>query len=257
MTGLRAIAVLDCLDCEATVIRRSPTQRYCEQCSTARNRARKRNWSAANPQRRVGTPDRSLAATLNEAGKKHSEAVGMADVFRPPELLWAVRFWVPFTYAASKNHIYTSRGDGHVALRKEARAVRTEITLRTREALVGRRLAHNRFWLAVHVEKPNHKGDAVNVVDLVCDGIKDAMPFDDRLFSISHLDWSINKSDPRLYLQIGQDSDQDVKACSSCGRLLPLDAFHANRGAPLGRGRNCKDCRATATSLAAERRQKG
>lgn len=41
-----------------------------------------------------------------------------------PELLWSIRVAVPFQYAASKNAIYTTRRFGHVALRRESRAIR-------------------------------------------------------------------------------------------------------------------------------------
>jgi len=75
-----------------------------------------------------------------------------------PDLLWQVGIAIPFRYAASKNHIYAMRWKGHVALRRDARSMRDEITLRLREALAGRRVAHNKIWLDILVQKPNHKG---------------------------------------------------------------------------------------------------
>lgn len=161
----------------------------------------------------------------------------------PIECHWLARVAVPFTYAASKNHLYTLRHAGHIALRREGRAKRQEITLALRHALHGRRVAHNKVWIDILVQKPNHRGDAVNVIDLVCDAIKDAIPVDDRWFCIRRLDWEIAKVAPKLFVGIGQDSLADCQVCSYCGQIRPLHQFNKHSGGHLGVGRECKDCR--------------
>jgi len=160
-----------------------------------------------------------------------------------PNLEWAIRVGVPFTYAGSKNHLYARRRSGHVALRKESVAIREEITLRLMSALRGQKVAHNKVWLDILVQKPNHKGDAVNFVDLVCDAVKRAIPVDDRWYCIRRVDWQIVKENPMIYIGIGQESVEDCQICSSCGFIRPLGAFNRNRHGILGVGRECKPCR--------------
>lgn len=127
---------------------------------------------------------------------------------------------------------------GHVFLRQESRKARTDLTLLFRSALRGRKVAHNKLWVRIFVEKPSGKGDAINVVDLVCDAIKDAIDgLDDNWFSLSGLDWAIVKRDPQIYIEIGQESDEDVLACAYCGKLKKIEEFRKN-------GRDgCRQCR--------------
>lgn len=164
-----------------------------------------------------------------------------------------LRVKVPFTYAASKNHIYARRASGHVFLRTESRAKRTEISASIRDGLRGRKVAHNKVWIDILVQKPNHYGDAINVIDLVCDAIKDAIPVDDRWFCIRRLDWEIVKDDPQLIIGIGQATKEDAQVCSYCGQIKPLDAFTRDKGRPLGVGRECRDCRRNGRLLQKEK----
>ena len=170
-------------------------------------------------------------------------AAGTITTIRAPELRWLVRIAVPFSYAASKNHVWTSKDRDHVRSRARSRAFRASITSMVSAALVGRRVAVNKLWIDIRVQKPDHKGDAVNVVDLVCDAVKDATGLDDRWYSLRSVDWEIVKGAPMLFVGIGQESDEDLQACSSCGRLLALSMFASNRSNKLGRSRNCHDCR--------------
>lgn len=113
----------------------------------------------------------------------------------------------------------------------------------TKSALHEVSVVNNKFWVGLLVEKPDNKSDAINVVDLVCDGIRDGCGIDDRWFSLSFVDWCINKNEPRIAIQLGQDSDFDAQACSKCGLILPLTMFAKNKSNKLGRGRVCESCR--------------
>ena len=194
-----------------------------------------------------------------EAGAKlgASNALGVTwpDVVPEPQLLWTVRVAVPFTYAASKNHIYTITDRGHVAMRRESRAKRSEITAAIADAVRGKGIVHNKVWLDIFVQKPNHKGDAVNVVDLVSDAVKDAIGIDDRWFCIRRLDWQIVKTGGMLFVGIGQASAESVQACSYCGRVLALTAFCLNSRNHLGVGRECKDCQRESRIVVKARRE--
>lgn len=181
---------------------------------------------------------------------------GISDLTPDPELLWYGRVAVPFSYAASKNHIYTMTRRGHVSLRKEVRTKRAAITAAVRGVLAGHRVAHNKVWIDLFIQKPNHKGDAINVVDMVCDAIKDAIPVDDRWFSIRRLDWEIAKVNPQMFIGIGQDTTTDCQVCSHCGRVLPFEAFGRRRSSRLGIARACKRCLAEGRALARAKRSR-
>jgi hypothetical protein len=247
-----------CEQCRTVVPRRSPTQRYCAMCSELRDMERKRRWAREHPPssdaRRAKTREVSRTAELARLAGSHinaSRKMSMAwDGFSGPDLLWQVGIAVPFSYAASKNHIYAMRSRGHVALRSESRALRDEMTLRLRSALAGRRVAHNKLWIDILVQKPDHRGDAVNVVDLVCDAVKAAVTVDDRWFSLRRLDWEIVKDRPQLFLKVGQETDQDCQVCSHCGQIRSIAEFTKRRQTRLGIDRVCRMCRRQGRSLA-------
>lgn len=181
------------------------------------------------------------AATGLAISDRHKDSI--AHAFFSPHLLWSVRVSVPFSYAASKNHIYSLAARGHQYLRAESKAMRADLAQAIRSAVSGRKIVNNKVWISIFVQKPNHKGDAINVVDLVCDAVKDAIPVDDRWYCIRQLDWQIVKTDPELYVEIAQDSATDCQVCSSCGRILPFECFGKKTRAKHGIDRNCKDCR--------------
>jgi hypothetical protein len=159
-----------------------------------------------------------------------------------PDLEWIIRLAVPFQYSLSKNHMFTTTRFGHVALRKESRGIRDEITQLLREAMRKREIKNNKLWIDILVQKPNHKGDAINVLDLVCDAIKDATGVDDRWYSIRRLDWQIVKTNPMMFIGIGQELCVGSIACSSCGEILPLNQFNKNKASKVGVTRNCREC---------------
>jgi Holliday junction resolvase RusA-like endonuclease len=150
---------------------------------------------------------------------------------------------MPFSYAASKNRIYTMRAGGHVAMRRSATEYKDAITLLIQSKLRDIKIRQNKLWVDIFVQKDNHKGDAVNVVDLVCDAVKVAVGLDDRWFSLRRVDWEIVKHDPRLFIGIGQEAVDDVQACSCCGRLLPFPAFNKKASTKIGVERVCRECR--------------
>lgn len=243
MIGLPA-GYTACIRCKERAFRTRAGQVYCEPCSTAVHVERQREAKDARASSQPRGQDRAeVRAALREAAVERCEPTSIAWLPEAPvDLAWIIRVAVPFSYRMSKNAIWASVGAGHVVLRKEARAHRTYLTNRLKEALVGTRVATNRLWIDLLVEKPNHRGDALNVIDLVADAIKDATGLDDRWYSLRRMDWRVTKREPRIYVGIGQADTEDVGLCSYCGRLLALDAFTKNSSTPNGRSRVCREC---------------
>jgi len=223
---------------------------------------RKRLWARNHPpdaeKAKQNTLQRKMRNELSREAGMIANRASQSSIawFDPegPDLLWHVRVGVPFTYAASKNHIYALLKAGHVALRRESRQVREAIASALRAGLHCMPIVHNRVWIDILVQKPNHRGDAVNVVDLVCDAVKDAVGVDDRWFSIRRLDWEIVKENPRLLVGVGQDSDVNCQICSYCGQVKPFSEFDRRKRNRLGIGRECHDCRRTGRMLGRKRK---
>lgn len=243
-----------CYRCGLVAQRSGQFAKYCLECSEIRSRERSASWTAKNrdsvnartkEHNRLTRP--RIMSAIRAAGKELSEATPLTFEPPRPELLWVVRFRIPFSWSASKNHIYGFSGH-HVHKRAASRQVSDAIALATRAALRDCEVVQNKLWVGLHVEKPNQRGDGINVVDLVCDGIKVGADIDDRWFCLSFLDWSINKRDPHILIQIGQDSDTNVQACSHCGRLLDFGQFNKKSNAKNGIDRACRECRSAGSA---------
>lgn len=221
--------MIHCLRCGAEVVRLSPNHRYCNVCS--------QKWATLNHRRRELAREAGLQT--NKAAKR--------SIFWCDEpttgLVWTIRVLVPFSYSASKNYIHQLARSRHVFVNQKSKRKRAEITAAIRNGLQNRKVAHNKLWIDILVQKPNHRGDAINVVDLICDAVKDAVPVDDRWFCIRRLDWEIVKEDPQLIIGIGQESTEDAQVCSFCGQIKPLDAFNKDKRQALGVGHECRECR--------------
>lgn len=225
-----------CVACGTLFVRvgTKAMQKYCRGCSERKDLQRKGLLERGR--------ERHTAAQL--VGAQISiEASRTISWGRPsPSLAWLVRISVPFSYAASKNHIYALNRKGHVRLRRESADLKAAITCSLRSAIGDRKVAHNKVWLDILVQKSNHKGDAINVIDLVCDGVKRALPVDDRWFCIRSLDWEIVREGGKIYIGVGQEEVDDAQVCSYCGQIKGLDAFSRKASGHLGIGRECRLC---------------
>jgi len=235
-----------CEVCGAEEIKKAPLQRYCRPCSEVKHVERQKAHQHKRGKERYDetrTKYRVAGVALNSAERLTLET----STPSMPKMAWYRRVAVPFSWAGSKNHIFASTSQGHVYMREESRYMRSLLTSEIMAATLDAPLVQNKLWLDIFVQKPRNNGDAVNFVDMVCDAIKDAIPLDDRWYSIRSTDWQIIKHEPMLFVGIGQETDQNVQACSSCGRLLTYDFFQRNRSLPNGVGRNCRDCQQVKT----------
>lgn len=240
-------AQIVCQACGNACPRRGNVQKYCEPCAELRDRARKLKWANAHPQsseitKKHQRTKRSRAADVG-AARSELHRMGLGDVFDDETTMaWVRKVCVPFSYAVSKNHAYSVNAGGARFLRRETKGVRKAIAEAVWAATRDVKPVQAKLWIDIIVQKPNHRGDAVNVVDIVCDAIKDALPVDDRWYAIRRLDWQIVKNSPDFLIGIGQEATEDMRVCSYCGRVLPLCEFVKNRGMAGGRSRSCMDC---------------
>jgi len=249
------LRTFDCDECGAEIATTHATQRYCRPCSETRQLRYKAEWAKENPQQydpvKRQEQSRAKRAERLAAGAKRTEQVSIAWPAErdEPELAWFARIEHPFGYHMSKNAIWRSVGRGHVYLRQEAREARDALTAQIRRVAKDCNIVTHRLWVDMFVVKPNHRGDAINVIDFVCDALKDGIGLDDRWYSIRRLDWSVSRENPRVYIGFGQEVGAvESQVCSYCGNILPLDSFGQNRASKTGRGRTCKGCTRAAAS---------
>lgn len=233
---------MNCTECGVETPRNGPTQKYCPECSAVKNQERSKRHSHATGKRKY----EESRAKWADAGALLSEMERIElHQYEPrmPKLIWRRQIEVDFSWAGSKNHIFsTARGGSHLYMRSEASYMRAHIKEKIIAAVAEQRIVQNKIWIDAFIQKPRQNGDAVNFVDLICDALKEALLVDDRWFSIWYWDWQIVKRAPKIFIGVGQESDADVQACSSCGRLLTFEKFQRNRATFHGIGRNCREC---------------
>lgn len=121
-------------------------------------------------------------------------------------------------------------------MRSEARAAREALT----QSLLNKDhgFVQGKIWIDICVQKPEHRGDAVNFVDAICDAVKKGIGIDDRWFSLGLVDWQIVKKDPFIIISIGQEYREPRQVCCYCGSIKTYDQFMGKKKV----GRECRDC---------------
>jgi hypothetical protein len=228
-----------CRVCKKTVPRTSNRQDLCVECRGER-------W-------KLSTHGAVNGRTVNAEA---ASAITWPATIPEPDLVTLVRVALPFTWLLSKN-AWLRFGRG---MRAKPFSVASAYTPSAAKA--ARQALHDRLTLAasrahfyqrktyidILVQKPQHRGDAINVIDTVCDAAKKAIGIDDHWFCIRRLDWEIVKVNPRLYVGIGQDGACDQNVCSACGLVLDVTEFHRSRAEKTGYSRICRKCRRVPTA---------
>jgi hypothetical protein len=229
-----------CQRCSQAAPKHGAIQKYCKKCSQIIDAERKAKWVKNNPLKRTAGQNKAnsikqKSRNVERGLENNKPTVEKISVYTDVDLQWQVKIAIPFTYSASKNHLWATNGKGHVYRRSESNALQNLIMYEMKSALGSRKVYRNKIWIDIFVQKPNHRGDAINVIDLVADALKEALGVDDRWFSIRRVDWQIVKENPRMFIGVGQQDLFDAKICSYCGRILPEEMFGKTK-------RECKEC---------------
>jgi len=248
------MTVVICQRCEKPTEKRGHYQKYCVSCSEERSDERKAAWQKAHrptltpevQQYRVDLVDRRRTLGIVRSATQATRMVDSipTDGFPEDQLpSWYVRLSIPYLGAVSKNYIWGFSGKGgHVYKRQQSNDYRSAISLQVKSAMRGTKVFQNKIWLDLFVQKPTHKSDAVNVIDLLCDALKDGIGVDDRWFCIRRLDWEIVKENPQIRIGISQGPQFDAQACAYCGAIKALEDFNIHKANKNGRHRVCKTC---------------
>jgi hypothetical protein len=156
-----------------------------------------------------------------------------------------IRIKIPYNTALSKNALF-GFGNRRVYMKETGKKIKEEIFYLIKSEVNKQNIVFvpDKIWVGILVQKPSMNGiDPINVIDLICDAIKEAIGVDDKWFSIRLLDWQIKKENPQIIIEIGQSSDNiPKKTCRYCGRIVPLDNMVKNKTSKDGYSTQCKDC---------------
>ena len=176
-----------CGECSRTFITHHPRKLFCDSCGIKRRRGRELAANVVNL--RAKHPGLQTIAL----GRADS-ATSMPDAFSHKiNYRWVAIIAIPFTLDSSKNRRWSNTGRGHVFLTKCVRQFEANLVANLRQSLRDIPVKHAKTWVSIFVQKPNHKSDAINTVDTICDAIKKAIGVDDRWFCIERVDWEIKK----------------------------------------------------------------
>jgi len=119
-------------------------------------------------------------------------------------------FTISLNRALSKNRAKTlkKRSNNHTSWMEIGKSqhhadAQREVFYECKKASRGMHFQKSKIWLTIRVFKPNHRLDAINFLDGIADGIKNAIGVDDRYYSAT-IDWAIDKEKPRIEIFIRQ-----------------------------------------------------
>lgn len=237
-----------CRECGGNFVPRSGAHANCDRCRLIVSKRWSREYGKANPRPHEETI-RYSSITIKRrnafAAKANGDAAAsFADsIGGQPDLAWKVFFRFPFSYAISKNsRSKISKGGKGIYTSAETRAYMDALVLAVKSALGGTRVVTGKLWIDLFVQKPSHQGDAMNVVDVMSDCIQAATGLNDRWYCLRRLDWEIKKSDPEIFIGLGQEHIDERAMCSGCGIIQPAAEFVAN-GPKRSIARYCNSCR--------------
>lgn len=144
--------------------------------------------------------------------------------------------WTRLPYAAgeySKNKMnMVAKIGGRTAIIKSpaARAKLVEIELAVIDSADAAQavFVSARVDVIIKVYKDNLQSDAINVVDLVCDGIKRGIGVDDAWFSVAVV-WGVDRKDPRIIIKITQRDVEDHWYCLRCDAYRPISMLDSKK----------------------------
>src|SRR5690606_28400186 len=96
---------------------------YCPDCSAAADLKRKQRYALNRGREKLERKRAEYKSNGIEISKKERKSLVKSLDFSP-RLVWYNRVAVPFSWAGSKNHIFTTTRTGHTFLRDESRYYR-------------------------------------------------------------------------------------------------------------------------------------
>ena len=86
----------------------------------------------------------------------------------------------------------------------EAKRARLFLAGQLLKASQGLTFEKGKIFIHIYAFKPDHRSDAINVIDSIADVIKTVIGVDDRWFALAGVDYQVEKSRPRIVITVAQ-----------------------------------------------------
>lgn len=162
-------------------------------------------------------------------------------------MAFSVRVTLPFDWKWSKNNMWIARGYRHARRLSPEAEHRRALLARAIQAAItesGARPVEAPVFFRIDLVLPDHRGDAINCLDLVADGIENGLGIDDRWYALDGIYWRVREQDEqaRMVVQVTQEWYEPWIRCRSCGIPKPRDQFAVSRRSASGRRTKCEQC---------------
>lgn len=168
-----------------------------------------------------------------------------------------IQVTIPFESGLSKNRIRGTAGyvdnvgpDGIIRRypKRDHEGAKSRVAdaIVQASASVGATWHSARIHVNIFVVLPKFIYDATNVISTIADAVQIATGVNDKWLTVC-LDWKVDKTNPRIEIELSQEAIEDFAYCSVCNREMAISAWHAYSLRNLTSGKTsgigpCREC---------------
>ena len=171
-----------------------------------------------------------------EMGLSNNTGIFWKEKMEIPVMAFDYRFSIPFNINLSKNRM-NGYNNGKYYKNPETKAMQEMIMWELKNKKY--KFKQDKVYISIMVQKMYFQTDAQNFVDTICDAIEKGIGINDKWFVLDRVDWEMVKEKPKIFIGVAQHETIDKKACSCCGRILPIDDFVGIKT----KSGDCRKCR--------------
>lgn len=112
----------------------------------------------------------------------------------------------PYDSNLSKNKAHGTTKTGKWYTKADHRKLKEDLLEILADACKGHEWKKEKYWLAIHVQKPSNRGDAINYLDAIADVVKHAVGVDDNFLEVERITFEVikNGTDNKIFISISQ-----------------------------------------------------
>lgn len=112
----------------------------------------------------------------------------------------------PFDSNLSKNKAHGTTKTGKWYTKADHRKLKEELLKILTHACKEHEWKKEKYWIALHVQKPSNRGDAINYLDAIADVVKHAVGIDDNYMEVEAITYEVirNGTNNKIYISIAQ-----------------------------------------------------
>lgn len=111
----------------------------------------------------------------------------------------------PFDSNLSKNKAHGTTRTGKWYTRAEHRKLKEELLETLKPECKKHEWKKDKYYLAIHVEKPSNRGDCINYLDAIADVVKKAVGVDDNYMEVLGISYTVvREGNQQIYIYVAQ-----------------------------------------------------